>query len=63
MENKTTKILSVRRSSLMKKSSPEEYFDSKSQTASDLKEKIKQARLAMQQSIDEESELAKAFPI
>ncbi|EJS4057351.1 hypothetical protein BBM86_11750 [Vibrio parahaemolyticus] len=63
MENKTTKILSVRRSSLMKKSSPEEYFDSKSQTASDLKEKIKQARLAMQQSVDEESELAKAFPI
>lgn len=63
MENKTTKILSVRRSSLMKKSSPEEYFDSKSQTASDLKEKIKQARLAMQKSVDEESELAKAFPI
>ncbi|MDD9178367.1 MULTISPECIES: hypothetical protein [Aliivibrio] len=63
MENKTTKILSVRRSSLMKKSSPEEYFDSKSQTASDLKEKIKQARLAMKQSVDEESELAKAFSI
>lgn len=60
MENKTT-ILSVRRSSLMKKSSPEEYFDSKPQTASDLKEKIKKARLSMQDSVDEESELAKAF--
>lgn len=62
MENKTTKILSIRRSSLMKKSSPEEYFDSRAQTASDLKEKIKKARLEMQESIDEDSELAKAFP-
>ncbi|MDP2488054.1 hypothetical protein Q8W38_01810 [Vibrio splendidus] len=63
MENKTTKILSIRRSSLMKKSSPEEYFDSKPQTATDLKEKIKLARLAVQQSVDEESELAKAFSV
>lgn len=62
MENKNAKILSVRRSSLMKKSSPEEYFGSQPQTANDLKEKIKKARLNMQESIDEDSDFANAFP-
>lgn len=61
MENKTTEILSIRRSSLIQKSSPEEYFDSLPQTANDTKNKIIKAREAMLHSLDEESDLMKAF--
>ncbi|TWD36111.1 hypothetical protein FB440_1113 [Vibrio crassostreae] len=61
MENNETQVLSVRRSSLIKKSSPEEYFDSLSQTAEDTKDKIKKARKAMLESVDKDSELGKAF--